>query len=441
MKTWEGEGRGVPPLSALASFLAGQSPEEVRRQLLESPVPEVVMRARGTMAAMESVEKLKGSVWTELAGRFECLDDPRIRAVTSSHEIDIPCMGSRPTALYIPLYLEQGQLLRPVLAWFFTNFFRTLMAEATRMGGSLAVPVMCYLDEFGVLGRVPDYAGRMATMRSYGIGCFMVVQSLSQLRASYGREEAEAITSNATIKVALPGIESEDAQYFSRLAGETTVISEGQVGHRDTMSVFQNSANRSRVEAKRSLITPDELKRLDGEAVISYRNQRPIRAKLVPYWEVKHLRARAWDGRSKDPLEEMVREEPLPDPGLSGVGMASTGERAEASQRSPEPPGPKQPERPVVEGLGAKHLEVLELIGRGLNSRQMAQALGVGQQTVVNLCTTIYTRLGVEARGEEGRREAYERARQLGPVRGRGWRLGGAGQLVPEEEEYELMGR
>lgn len=58
------------------------------------------------------------------------------------------------------------------------------------------------------------------------------------------------------------------------------------------------------------------------------------------------------------------------------------------------------------------HIRVLELLAEGRSLTQIATELGYRQQTVKNHLMTIYSRLGVQTRGKEGRRDAVAIAMQ-----------------------------
>ncbi|MDP9381631.1 MAG: helix-turn-helix transcriptional regulator [Chloroflexota bacterium] len=62
--------------------------------------------------------------------------------------------------------------------------------------------------------------------------------------------------------------------------------------------------------------------------------------------------------------------------------------------------------------LQEPHVRVLELLAEGKTLTQIADELGYKHQTVKNYLTAIYSRLGVQTRGGEGRRDAVAIARQ-----------------------------
>lgn len=308
-----------PPLVALANMLAGTSPDEVKKRLLASPAPEARRVAASQLEAIQKNDKLLGAVFTEIAGRFEFLLDADVRAVTAANEIDFAALGAEPRALYLPLYLDRTEFYRPLTACFFANLFGELtdLAKATARK-TLPTKVMCYIDEFGVMGRIPNFENRLATIRGYGIGCLMVVQSKSQLDEQYGEGAAKSILQNANTKICLPGVTDDDAKMFSELAGTTTVISTGQSGTRRTLDVLQGAGSRTRSEVQRALMPANDLRTMRGRVLAVLPQEHPILADQRPYYKDRRLRRLVLDPEGADLVAGLRRQYPLPDPGLGG---------------------------------------------------------------------------------------------------------------------------
>ncbi len=305
----------TPPLIALVDLLCGTPAEQVSAALRESPVPEVRRLARGFLANMAKNERLLGSVFTELPPRFTCLNLPEVRAVTGTNEIAFAQLARQPTALYLALDPQYSRTLAPLTACFFLHFFTTLTSIAKRVpSGALPVPVLAYLDEFGTVGHIPDFASRMATVRSAGIGCLLVVQDLAQLTKAYGEEDAETILSNATTKMCLGRVTHDDAEYFSKLAGITTVYSANRSASRPLLMPWADRGNRGIGESQRALLTPDELRTMRDEVFIVAGHQHPIRARQRRYYDDPTLGRLLPDSNRADPLIALHRAVALPVP-------------------------------------------------------------------------------------------------------------------------------
>jgi type IV secretion system protein VirD4 len=68
------------------------------------------------------------------------------------------------------------------------------------------------------LGKVEAVNG-LATLRSKKIIICLIVQSLAQLDAIYGRDQRKVIVDNSAYKTILNATDAETQEYFSRLVG------------------------------------------------------------------------------------------------------------------------------------------------------------------------------------------------------------------------------
>jgi type IV secretion system protein VirD4 len=331
----------VPPLSSLVDFLCGQPAEEVTEALADSLVPEARRLARGFLTNMAKNERLVGSVFAELPPRFACLNLESVRRVTSVNEVDPARFARVPTAVYLALDLDHARTLAPLTACFFRDLFATLAAVAkVQPDGRLPVPVLAYLDEFGAIGHVPEFQSRLATVRSARIGCLLVVQDLAQLTKEYGKEDADTILTNATTKLCLAGVTHDDAQYFSKLAGTTTVHSMNRGSTHPLLLPWADRGNRGVGEVARPLITPDELRTLGDDVLVVAGRHHPVRARQARYYQDKELCARLPDRATGDPLDafrrrRMARPLPLPGGGTDGFPLEAPTPTPHRARRTP----------------------------------------------------------------------------------------------------------
>ncbi len=328
-----------PPLAALVDLLCGDPARAIRGRLAASPVPAVRRLARAFLANLEENGKLLASVFSELAPRFACLDYDQVRRVTARDELDLAGLAARPGALYVGLDLAYADLLAPLTGCLYLHLFKALAdtARATP-GGQLPTPVLAYLDEFGVLGRIPQFPARMATIRASRFGVILVVQALHQLAATYGREGAATILTNATTKLCMARVSGEDADYFSRLAGTATVHSRSRGRSRATVVPLADRGTVGAGEAGRPLLTPDELRTLGAGVLVVAADRHPLLARQRRYYRVPALVRRLPGGRAPapgdpDPLAPFRARraaDPLPDAALAvplpdGAGVSVAG--------------------------------------------------------------------------------------------------------------------
>jgi len=270
---------GEVTLTHLDHFLTGQPPQQVIAALEESPAPLAKKKAMSFMAALKANDKLLGSVFAEITPRFMILADPRVQAVTSRNEVDFRRMvdtDARPVALFIGLDRTLQRQLKPLIAAFFLDMFRTFSQIADESAAdALARDVFIFADEFGNLGAIPEMATWISTMRSAGVGMMLAVQSTKQIEAVYGEETFETITASCYTKIGLSHMSWTDAKWFSDQAGQKTEVTQSSNVQRDRFRVTTDRGGASQSETKANLVNPDEIQRIGETELVALIGERP----------------------------------------------------------------------------------------------------------------------------------------------------------------------
>jgi len=80
-------------------------------------------------------------------------------------------------------------------------------------------PILFLIDEFPRLGKFPEIANGLATLRGKNIVICPIIQSISQLKKIYGQYEADVILDNCSFKAVLSVSTAESQDMFSKLFG------------------------------------------------------------------------------------------------------------------------------------------------------------------------------------------------------------------------------
>jgi len=335
-------------LTHLDHFLCGQSPEQVASALGESPSPVARKKAGAFLAAISKNEKLLGSVFAEITPRFMLMGDERVQAVTSRNEIDFARMvtpGARPVALFLRLDRTLQEQLKPLIAAFFLDMFRTFsqLADLSE-GDALPRDVFVYADEFGNLGAIPAMATWMSTMRSAGVGRVLAVQSTKQIEAIYGPEHFETITGSCYTKIGLSHMGWADAKWFSDQAGQKTEVTQSSSVQRGRFHVTTDRGGAGQSETKGQLINPDEVHRIAETEMIALIGERPpARLQQRRYFTDPDVASRA-----AGPLYPLSPHAPLKAPKLPRV--LTPLKRPATQDASPDRPARK----PMLEPASAQ---------------------------------------------------------------------------------------
>lgn len=117
-----------------------------------------------------------------------------------------------------------------------------------------------------------DFDKILATMRSRGISCSIIIQNIAQMKALF-KDSYESLIGNCDEFLYLGGNEKEGHKYVSELLGKETLDTNtyGQTkGRSGSYSVNYQQTGRE-------LLTPDEIRLLDNrKAILFIRGERPI---------------------------------------------------------------------------------------------------------------------------------------------------------------------
>ena len=195
--------------------------------------------------------------------RLKPLSIRAVRDLTSKDELDLAHMGDEgaKVALFASMS-DTDSTFDFLFALLMGTAVSALCAEALEAhGGSLPTTVHFVFDEFANIGRIPDFERTIAVTRSRNIAVSMIAQSLSQLKETYGDNNAETIVNACDTLLYLGGKANETNEEISKMAGKQTVASETQSDSRG--AGWTRTVNRGISE--RDLIQPAEVARMPRE--------------------------------------------------------------------------------------------------------------------------------------------------------------------------------
>lgn len=269
------------PFSRLTDILTG-STKAIQHLLDTTPSIDAQRVGKEFLKRMEEKdhEKLIASVLSDLGNRFQLLADPDIRAATASNEIDFEAMNDEVIALYLCVPRKATRRLKPLLATLTMQLF-----AAWERRGTLSKA--CYLDEFTKIGHVPDMADFLSMARHYRISVIMAIQDFAQMDETYGQQDARTIKANSVTHFVLPGVDVDEARYYSIKIGDTTVRTET---HHTAGAGATRQDSWTQGEARRPLMTADEIRRLRKNTILMVSgSSQPLLVKGKPFYEIRRL--------------------------------------------------------------------------------------------------------------------------------------------------------
>jgi|GEM_PF-2686714 len=273
------------PTPATAYQLLSLDVFDLLRLFARSEAPLAKRCAADMLPYEEGDSKVVAGIKLSVSQQLAFLESPAIRRFTSASRIapDFSELRRWPVAVYLVLNEQDLAELQPLSSLFYTLMLHQLTHGPE--GESTVVPITMLLDEFGNIGRLPDFVKTIGVTRYRNIALVLGLQSLHQLDELYGPNGAKTIRTNCATKIALHGMDVDNAEYFSRMLGETTVVttqhskSSGGAGR-------GSQTTTSQVRNQRRLMTADEVMRLgEGEMIFRTSNRRPMRLKKLYYDE------------------------------------------------------------------------------------------------------------------------------------------------------------
>ena len=125
--------------------------------------------------------------------KFSAMDTEELAEMMSFDEVDLKSIGMRKTAVFIEAS-DTDRSMDNLLSLFFQQAISKLCELADEQENSqLPVPTTLIMDDFGTSIFLPDFDKNLANIRSRKISAVLVIQSLAQLEASYGRKASTII--------------------------------------------------------------------------------------------------------------------------------------------------------------------------------------------------------------------------------------------------------
>ncbi|BBC99588.1 MULTISPECIES: type IV secretion system DNA-binding domain-containing protein [Sphingomonadaceae] len=354
--------------------------------LLRSPLKTLAAFAEGTDAAafisMEG-DRTSAGIRAELASvmrSFSYLDDTldgfSVRDWVANEEDD--------SWLFITVKADQLPSLRPLVTVWLDIAISAIMSLPPDQKRRL----YCVIDELPTLQRLPSLSDFLARARKYG-GCGILgFQSYPQLEATYGIQDAAAITGYCSTWVALRANDTPTAKHVSENLGQVEQV-EANEGMSYGVNDMRDGVNLSRMQVTRPLVMHTEVTNLPNLSgflrfgrnlpVVHFRDRYNGLPTIEPAFVERTEPARRFDEGNAPPHPEKVSQkkrrraekEAPPTPQLPLDG--SSPEEATAG----EPPAHKGNEIPKQDG-DTSNAEPPKLLGprSGFNLHKHSRSNG-----------------------------------------------------------------
>lgn len=274
-----------PTMGGLYRLASGRTGQDLRSYLKElASWPHL---SRSAQTAFGTLLGQADETFASIMGTFkEPLGpwlNPVVEAATSANDFDLRDVRKKRMTIYVAI--QPGKLAesRLILNLFFSQLINQNTRELPQANPELKHQCLLLMDEFTSIGRVDIIASAVSFMAGYNLRLFPIIQSLSQLESTYGREVARTIVTNHALRIIFAPREQQDANEYSEMLGYTGVRKDSYSRSRSR----ENSYTRSESEERRALMLPQELKAMgdDKQILIVEGMAHPVMSEKIRYFK------------------------------------------------------------------------------------------------------------------------------------------------------------
>ena len=212
--------------------------------------------------------------------------NPVLDAATSANDFLLTDVRKRRMTIYIGIQPNKLAESRVILNLFFSQLVNLNTQELPSSNPALKHQCLLLMDEFAAIGKIGIIASAVSYMAGYNLRLLPIIQSMSQLDATYGKDVSRTFITNHALQILYAPREQQDANEYSEMLGYTTVRKQNITRGRDV--------SRSESEERRALMLPQELKAMGAEKeVFLYEGiPHPVMCDKIRYYQDKHFTRR-----------------------------------------------------------------------------------------------------------------------------------------------------
>ncbi|WP_136417583.1 GNAT family N-acetyltransferase [Herbaspirillum sp. ST 5-3] len=258
---------------------------------------------------------LKGIVATFSASLTPFANDV-IDKATSGDDFDLRDVRKKKMTIY--LHIPAGEILQAafIINLFFSQLINENVKELPEQNPDLKYQCLLLMDEFTAMGKVAIIAKGVGYMAGYNMRLAIVIQDKTQLESAYGKEDAHNIVSNMGAVIYFTPSQIQEAEEYSKMIGNDTVISDSMQRAKGTLFGIKGSSGDSKTASyqSRAVMLPQELLQMPKDQELVVRSGIPvIKAEKIRYFEDKFFKERF----TAVPMQEVViggekRKVPVP---------------------------------------------------------------------------------------------------------------------------------
>ncbi|MEP6899339.1 MAG: type IV secretory system conjugative DNA transfer family protein [Rhodanobacter sp.] len=212
--------------------------------------------------------------------------NPVLDAATSDDDFLLTDVRRKKMTIYLGIQPNKLAESRLIVNLFFSQLINLNTKDLPQNNPALKHQCLLLMDEFTSIGRVEIIATAVSYMAGYNIRLLPIIQSMSQLDATYGKDVSRTLITNHALQIVFAPREQQDANDYSDMLGYTTVRKQNITRGREV--------SRSQSEERRALMLPQELKAMGSEKEVFFYEgiPHPVMCEKIRYYQDRYFTAR-----------------------------------------------------------------------------------------------------------------------------------------------------
>lgn len=213
--------------------------------------------------------------------------NPVLDAATSGNDFLLTDVRKEKMSIYIGIQPNKLAESRIIINLFFSQLIKLNTRELPSQDPALKHQCLLLMDEFTAIGRVDILAHAVSFIAGYNLRLLPIIQSTSQLEATYGPDVARTFVTNHALQIVYTPREQKDANDYSEMLGYTTV-------RKESTSRSRGDLSRSHADERRALMLPQELKAMSNTKEVFFFEAlpHPVMCDKIRYYEDSYFTKR-----------------------------------------------------------------------------------------------------------------------------------------------------
>ncbi len=287
-----------PSLGAIYRLSSGDGQSELKPFLKDlSQRPFLSSHAKTAFAGMLSqADETFASILGTFKEPLNAFINPILDAVTSADDFLLTDVRKKKMTIYIGIQPNKLAESRLIINLFFSQLINLNTKELPQNNKELKHQCLLLMDEFTSIGKVDIISTAVSYMAGYNIRLLPIIQSMSQLDATYGKDTSRTMITNHALQIVYAPREQQDANDYSEMLGYTTVKKDSFTRGREF--------SRSESEERRALMLPQELKAIGFDKEIFFYEgiPHPVLCDKIKYFQDKYFTQRLLPAVKVEPM-------------------------------------------------------------------------------------------------------------------------------------------